>query len=402
MTNERGRDIAHDPSLPRCLQHVSASQIKSWLECPRKWAFSKLKQISSPDTRATLKGRDIHAVAEEWGKTGRVANPETHAARLFAPALEHLPEWHPGLLAEANMATDSPIRCAGVPFVGFLDLCDPGAMLLVDYKTTKDLGYAKTEEELREDPQVIAYARWLMEREFFLEFRDAWSAPWLDAYGDRPVHVRFIYLLSRIPRDAFEPRVQVVEFDVTPRETLAPWAKFEGIVREMLDLAWTEERDTNGVRIESVTDNRDSCDNWGGCPHADRCPGTSLSDVLYQIGEKPVNSLSAMLENEAAKPGFDLYVDCVTVKGEHRGLTLETYVAPMLAAIVAAYNDAHPSAPVLDALEIPYGAWKGPLRALIASGAPDTDVAARSFGDVSNVAIEALRAQARRVVQGVR
>lgn len=440
---QRNSDVPHDPSLPAKLQHVSASQIKTFRECNRKWFKQKIKQISVPETRAMTIGKDVHSALETWANTGLEPDLSTRIGAIAHSGLKHLPEWGNDLGAEVNIADPAQgplLRCSGVPWVGYIDLVAPprhdperGALhvappIVIDHKTTKDLRYVKSEDTLRGDPQVVSYARWAAEK--------YWGTDWTNVRGtaERIVNVRFVYYLTQFPRGSSAQTYKGeksarVDFHLSVDQMVDPWRGFERDVSEMLDLARRAER--GEIDDADVQPNWSSCDAWGGCPHRESCnklnmeslsklrsskEGTelraprSLSDLLTDpspVAPHEVAQSGVLVTRDIAhviieQPGFDLYVDAVPVRGEVPATILEAYLAAITAQIVADWNDAHPNSTVQDVLEIEYGKWKGPLRALVTKNPPNGAVLARSFGELTQVALEALRPMARSVWQGVR
>jgi hypothetical protein len=303
--------------------------------------------------------------------------------------------------------------------------------VIADHKTTKSLEYVKSEDTLRNDPQVISYGRWGVGKYYPLE----WSN--LGEYADAEVNVRFIYYLTQQPKGKLwvgdkQYGSAVTNFYMRVGDLVAPWERLEDDVRAMLDLA----RRADEIRDIEVEPNWSSCGAWGGCPHRERCStinreamdaqklvgiktgkdgkrvplsdlfdAEGVQDAAPEVVKEDPSATIARIRDEvesAQHEGFTLYVDTVPAKGAVPASVLEEYLAPHLATIVRDWNQTNPGARVADALQIEFGKWKGPLRACIAAHPPRTDIMARAFGDLSNTAIEALRPLARVVWQGVR
>lgn len=439
----QGTDVPLDASLPERLQHVSPTQLKTFKECERKWAFQKLRRISVPQTKAMGLGSDVHKEQELWVATGQLRPEHSRPAAIFANAAPLWPEWGSDLRGETNIATSYPTRLAGVPFVGFIDLECPARgdetetlPLVGDLKTTKDLFYVKTAKELSGDPQVIGYGRWLARKTYG---EDLFEAP-SGVRADKPiVQVRFVYALTQYPRGSTPATfggesARAVNLELSINDMTAPWDGFARDVERMTYLA----RNHESLSDSDFKPNWASCDAWGGCPHRARC-GELTAQNLVQIRPRKeetavANDLSSMFEGmdsvDASVPdaperavvmgvggpmgtvttrqapsGFELYIDCVPVIGAPSGrvVQLEDYLElGPVRRVLAEWNEAH-GVVLQDIQQIDFGKWKGPLKAAIREEPPNGRVLlARGMGDLATVALEALRPLARLVVQGVR
>jgi len=139
-------------------KHISASQINTWRMCKRRWAYSRIRpRTSSP---ATEFGTQAHEVAEDWLRDAKMP-PDTLHGRCISAGLHLLPAPKTVKVEEAMK-----LRVGPVSYVGRIDFLSitPGVVALVgDHKTTSNLSYAKTPEELAADPQAIIYSMWAVE-----------------------------------------------------------------------------------------------------------------------------------------------------------------------------------------------------------------------------------------------
>ena len=78
--------------------HVSASQIKTYRRCSRKWWFEKIAGHRSPTSAAAELGRQLHAQLENYLLTGEL--PESPIARA---GLKHLPSQGEKILVEESL-----------------------------------------------------------------------------------------------------------------------------------------------------------------------------------------------------------------------------------------------------------------------------------------------------------
>ena len=132
---------------------LSASQIETFTNCRRKWGWRYLDGIEEPTNPAAVKGRAVHAVLEQYLSGGQI-DFTTEIGYIAASGLEHLPKpGTPGLLIEQEFHYEGP---SGHTYLGYKDLEEPG--IVTDHKTTSDLRWQKTAEELRDDIQATLYA----------------------------------------------------------------------------------------------------------------------------------------------------------------------------------------------------------------------------------------------------
>ena len=400
----RGDDVAFDPKLPDLFQFLSSTQMKQFRECQRKWFFTTQRKIDVGSTAAMRLGSEVHNILEEYAKTGVWTTSPSPAHAIACEALQYLPEWGDDWQPEVNLADPEQgpqLFLAGVPFVSYADLYVPARYdneqfelpLIVDYKTTSALHWAKTEAQLKNDIQGVGYARWALEKSFIIDWNDTESLAYFK------VRVKFPWLLTK---GKSLPRSDCTDFVMSAADTVSPWRGFESDVITMKALAWAAQR--AGLEDKDVPGNYSACDSFGGCPHRERCDQITrehMSKQLVQLKTSKEGSvtknLSDMLRAEIVtdaikglfepvpviqQPGFDLLIDAVPLRGVSQVTLLEDYLASLSAQIVKDYN-ANNEHPIADVLEIQFGKWKGPLRALLASNLPSGAVLARSVGETS-------------------
>ncbi len=219
----------------------SPSQFATWLDCPRKWAFSRVLP-GKPNRFAEL-GTRVHASLEAWLRDG-VELPDTVEGAIAMSGLPHLPE--PGTaIVESGFSFDRDAWIAH----GFRDFVVPndyGAVPVVgDHKTTTDLKWAKTPEDLAQDPQGTIYAASAM-----IEF------------GADVVDLLWVYYQTREPYRSKPVRLRIYEDEVARR-----LEEFDAIALEM--------QDVSDAPIKEIKYNGNACDKYGGCPYVVECGLTS-------------------------------------------------------------------------------------------------------------------------------
>ncbi len=233
---------------------LSASQLSTWKLCHRKWFYDKIMKLP-PDPNARPKygaeiGTEIHAALETYQQTGyrlevgKQIVHEVDIGKVLAFVWDHdliLPHvLNPNVLSEGECDT----LIGGVPFIGYIDKRwrIGSTMYIMDYKSTKQWSYTKTEEEAAYDPQTLVYAKWALEQEG------------VD-------NVVFYYFNIRYTYPVVPPRfIKVRHTWATIQEYLDAAA---GIVAEI-----EASRDQPEYRFEQ---NRDACYAYGKCEFAYEC-----------------------------------------------------------------------------------------------------------------------------------
>jgi len=187
------------------LQHVSASQIRRFRECPLKWYREKVLGQEFRPTLSMALGTKIHKYIEEGGvELNDVIRTSVALAKGFVPA---------GGEHEAPIEID----IAGIPCVGFIDYYVPGTV--VDWKSTSDFSRNKAPSELARDEQAIIYSAWA-----------------LDQYDDlRPIRFMYVYVHTK------EPGATPVVVDITKSMVQDAWEALTKTVESMkIAAGWNE------------------------------------------------------------------------------------------------------------------------------------------------------------------
>jgi CRISPR/Cas system-associated exonuclease Cas4 (RecB family) len=125
----------------------SFSSLKTFQQCPKKYYHTKIaKDIKEPDTKATLYGKQMHTIAEEFIRDGKPIPP---AFDYLVPTLEMLAAIPGEKLCEVRLTRDMKPCDFDAPDVwwhGIADLViineEKGLAHSVDYKTSKSARYA--------------------------------------------------------------------------------------------------------------------------------------------------------------------------------------------------------------------------------------------------------------------
>ena len=131
----------------------SYSSLKTFQQCPKKYYHTKIaKDVREPDTKATLYGKRMHTVAEEYIRDGKPIPPEFEYLEPTLQMLAAIPgekhcEVKLGLTRDMKACDfDAP----DVWWHGIADLViineEKGLAHSVDYKTSKSARYADVKQ----------------------------------------------------------------------------------------------------------------------------------------------------------------------------------------------------------------------------------------------------------------
>jgi len=262
------------------LKNVSASQLTTFKRCNRKWYWEKIEGFRSSGSVATRRGTAIHHALEHFVKnwddwevvevdieSGQVVagheempeeeNPKSEyvaVRRFLEAAKDYIPSpFSSDVVLEQmiNMPTGEGMP----PWLGFIDLLEDCGRI-TDYKTTSSIkSYSKSPEDLMTDIQAMSYAKYV-----------------LDISPDmKEVPLRWLYLETR---NKIKVNVKESEITVSREHVESEWNKAMPLVAEMVKIAAAE------AGSQSVTPNVEACNDFGGCPHKDRCGVTALSGLF--------------------------------------------------------------------------------------------------------------------------
>lgn len=232
----------------------SATQLKTYRLCPRKWSFQYRAGLRAPTHPSAALGTEVHALAERWLSTGEVFDTATQAGRIFAPGIPHLPAPSPALKIEHHFDD-------GV-FQGYIDVLelDRAPPRVIDHKTTSSLHWALTPAALVHDEQAVLYANEALT-----------LAP--DA---SKVDLRWLYYQTRNTPGAHVVDATLLRADVD--------TKYKRLVEQAAVIEQTPEHPFD------APGNYASCKAFGGCFYYGLCHETrgkaGMSDLLKKLLEK--------------------------------------------------------------------------------------------------------------------
>ena len=267
----------------RTLNHVSASQISTYQRCPRKHWLEKIEGVEVPVSAGAAFGSRCHAAVETRIETG--AWPDDPEAVPVAMAGWKFVPQDTQLLVEHEMR----LTDAALPIVGRIDLIAPERSVIIDHKFLSSLRWAKTMEQLSQDPQAILYCTWGL-REGYLE-------------SGRVTFRHITYQTKGVP----EARTTQVQF--LPSVLEARYAQLKTTIERMAEHAAMSDPAKVAGAMES--DDPSPCKAYGGCPHLARCKSLLGRSVWSETEtkadkEETVNVLEVLAKKKKAQGVVDV------------------------------------------------------------------------------------------------
>jgi hypothetical protein len=285
---------------------LSASQIQTFTDCQRKWAWRILEGIEEPPNKSAELGRAVHAQLEKY-LTGGAIDFTAETGYIAASGLHHLPApGSPGLLVEQEFHFEGP---SGHTYLGYKDLEVPktGAIvaapaadndigIVYDHKTTSDLKWQKTEEQLRSDIQATLYA-----------------VDYFRKHPDEPqLELRWVYYQTKNTKKSAVTRLRVNQTET--------WQRFLEIeqIAEQMDAA-SQPRDGRAVRALDLPANVNHCGAYGGCPHQGRCNLSPFDKMRSHVEQNRLTMLlKTKTKNGAGTPPPDVHTQVAAAVAGHQ------------------------------------------------------------------------------------
>lgn len=238
---------------------TSPSQIKTFRECKRKWAYGYIDRIRYPAKPEQEFGKLGHKRNENWLRDGTsVGGDDVGLVCQQGIKPHHLPTPAPDLKIEHYF--EIPLFDNQALMLGYIDCVlpvRPGAPIPIihDWKFTKDLRWAMKVFELDDDAQVAVYAQ-----------------VGLELFDSDFVMARWVYFCGRVNSKSEDGRprtprgVRSVEQTYKPDQIKRMWQACVDDAAEIVHLRKT-------VKFaKDVEPNQTHCDAYGGCDHREYCP----------------------------------------------------------------------------------------------------------------------------------
>ncbi len=323
--------------------YLSASQINQW-ECQRKWGWSYLANIKTPQHPAAALGTEVDDTQlQPYLRDGRPFDYTRESGYIAASILGYLPPPKtPGMGVQTYFEMPSPTWVGdehiGFGFRGYKDLTLPDTGLLpdmeggrpcvVDFKTTSNFRWAKTPETLATDVQAMTYA-----------------AHTMFSTGAREVDLVWLYMQTKGARKA-----KRVHLRVNAKHVAEQFTAINNIAIEMFEKRVAFEalgKPAEDFVLHELQPNPDQCEAYGGCPYRSKC---NLSP------DQIVEAYAAKHEANRAKGTSDMTVDLLaSLRARKAGAVQDTTV-----------SITNGSPPVLDTPSKPGGPLPGNIPAAFA------------------------------------
>lgn len=317
------------------LTHVSASSIALFDRCETRWYHRYLLGFKGKTTDAMTRGSKVHEQLENFMKTGKKPDEST-AGVIAQTGIDLLPEANDNQHIEISLA-EFPLPNTPVPFKGFIDVLDlDNGVHVLDHKTTSAWKWAKSEEELATNTQLIIYARHVLEHNPTIQ----------------EAELTHVYYLTRPPHSS--KKVSVV---VDRQHVYDEFDKILVTVNRMVDASHNN--------IDHANKNKSDCYSYGKqCPHYNECWHTirrtetlpmsnaqaAILDFLRGDAEDPEEVVQPEAEvqvTEVINEAVTVYVGCKPLYGE---------TIPLLDAIKPLVDEVREEKNVEHIAFVPYGA----------------------------------------------
>ena len=280
---------------------TGASQMSTYLTCPRKWWFQK--SLRMPEIQAQQKfifGDRLHEACERYllsDETGR--DIETGEPYVLWPENwdEGLNAYDGGILRQIvemgiaeGILRRTPFRKIEAPLFytvapdvgicGYRDVSAPG--LVEDHKSISHRRYKSSQKDLAADPQLLIYAA--------IDIREQMTATKRMPNPDDEITLRHNQFIKD-PDDLF---VQACETTVTVAEVMEYWD--DTIVPAAIEMLELKRAKIDGDKWETVEGPRvkGACHEYGSCAFVNVCGGCmspqSLRAQVERINEIPIES----------------------------------------------------------------------------------------------------------------
>lgn len=319
----------------------SASRTQTILNCERKAGWQYIAGIEDPGNQDTELGQKVHAELEAVkSQPGYLPNRLTEAGAIAIEALPYVEDFSP----ENGAKPEGEFFLRGRhPWRGFIDLRKPGS--LVDYKTTSDFKWAKTEQELLYDPQAVLYAVHEFSR---------WD-------GDT-VDLMWLYLHKK--KHAAKP----VKITMTRAHAMRVFAAMEAFADDFqarADAAPVQPELRARYVLDVLKPNTSHCGAYRGCPYRDRCNIGFFTTYLKGIKTvgllEKLEAMDAMTEPgnaTQAEPQLPVPSGAFAPGGAFAG----TEAAALVEQVTSESTDPNPTARMLEVAEPAENAVNPPKR----------------------------------------
>lgn len=273
--------------MKRNLKHISASQIKAFRLCPRKWFFRSVLKVRHPPTAAMRYGTKVHKELEsalsaetvDLGPESKFVLADLARAGLDPESIGRAQ----GFTCELSIKSLG-LELAGLTVLGYIDLIwydpDTRTVHIPDYKVRSSFDYAPDPDALRVNPQTIIYGR-------------AATLLYPDAEYVTAQHINILKVTHG------GPAVKPVAATLEPGEIEQMW------FNSLEQTAWKMKGAAHSG-IRHVMQHKTSCFVYGRCEYMDECynipysptPGTNPTPADDPWEGEPMLNLDDLLKKK--------------------------------------------------------------------------------------------------------
>ena len=249
------------------LTFISASQLKTYIGCPKAWAYDKLDKIERPERASAAEGTKIHLEVERYYRQGVMPEKAEALALLgVLPDRASRPSIEGAFMYLWPTVPTAVVR-------GFIDM-RLGSKVF-DHKTVSELVPSRmlTSEELATDPQAVCYGRAtrLMTRLPPVDYVDLqWT------YVQRMSNRHKTPKVRAVPASQSLRILEQTETDLTPT------------VQAIVDAV------QGGMKAKDLPGNRSYCFKYGKCAYADICPTFNGAQEQAPVNKDLLAQLKAL------------------------------------------------------------------------------------------------------------
>lgn len=309
--------MSHLSNKRKSWNQTSASQLKTFKQCPKKWWLEKIERVPKQQKDYFYYGTALHSAAERYLKadaSGR--DKDGNVVELFPEGWDQVweneelvykytPEESQRVQKQVEQAIangvlsrssdtkvehrfEKVVGHTGVKCIGYIDVMKPYENTIEDHKTAKNARYASTKGKLNKgDTQLLIYAKVLLD--------NLRSGP-----GADPDKITVRHNIFR--KDGAEP--YSVETDYSVDRINEAWGGLVGTTEIMRVVS----------KIKSLADvpepeDEKACFAYGGCPFVRIC-GRQESIVQYGNRVRKLNASRLAQLNQGDGMGvFDKVLD---------------------------------------------------------------------------------------------
>lgn len=235
---------------------VSPTQVHKCRNCRRLIAYEYVLKQRAPSSVKQQFGTDVHSQLENWLKHGAV--PDSGSAGQTAMQgiqTDLLPTPDPALLIEQKFEYHWHVETNVGGFIDCLvppELAEDGVSIVIDHKTTSNLRWAMSEDQLAKDSQGLIYAIYAMLR-----------------WGVQKAKSRWVYYSASNPKSGNrKPNGCKKVEHLFDKNTLEFKKNLSVLCRDIDEIVRIRE---NKTMPKDLPASPASCGNYGGCFFRETC-----------------------------------------------------------------------------------------------------------------------------------